>query len=154
MHLLITQVHFLFWQLDRGQYVTRIVRENYIIISLSGRMPHDIRIEWSKVRSKVIIKVFLLRYREITCVIFVYYFDSPHISLFSPSLYLRASMNERNTLLCQNYLSFYSRKGSTVVSWEIDGETYSERGFLLPYLLPGSRGCKRWHPLASSSETT
>ena len=41
-----------------------------------------------------------------------------------------------------------------VVSWEIDGETYTQReDFFFPYLLLGARGCQRLHPLASSSET-
>ena len=61
-------------------------------------------------------------------------------------------LTKRNTLLYKNIsLSFYSRKGHTVVSlrdrWR---DIYSERGLLLvPYLLFGARWCQRLHPLAS-----
>ena len=65
---------------------------------------------------------------------------------------LRISMNERNTSL-QKYLSFYSLKGpQLVVSWEVDGEIYLQRGDFFSYLLPGASGCQRLHYLASSSE--
>ena len=40
------------------------------------------------------------------------------------------------------------------VSWEIDGETYTQWEDFFPYLLPGTWGCQSLHPLASSSETT
>ena len=39
-----------------------------------------------------------------------------------------------------------------VVSWEIDGETYTQREDFFPYLLPKARGCQCLHPLTSSSE--
>ena len=63
--------------------------------------------------------------------------------------------NVRRKHFTKIYLSFCSRKEPTVfISWEIDGETYSQRGDLFfPYLLPVARGCQRLHPLASSSET-
>ena len=47
-------------------------------------------------------------------------------------------------------LILFSKKGPQfVVSWEIDWETYTQREDFFPYLLPGARGCQRFHPLAS-----
>ena len=61
-------------------------------------------------------------------------------------------MNERNIPVYN--LSFYSRKRPTVCfSWETDVETYTQREDFFPYLLPGTRGFQRLHPLASSWET-
>ena len=40
-----------------------------------------------------------------------------------------------------------------VISWEIDGGTYTQREDVLLYLLPGVRGCQRLHPLASRNTT-
>ena len=60
------------------------------------------------------------------------------------------------TLLYKNIsLTLYSRKGWCFCGvWEMGGETYTLReDFFFPYLLPGTRGCQRLHPLASSSET-
>ena len=60
------------------------------------------------------------------------------------------SMHERNTLVYKNISHFILERGPQfVVSWEIDGEIYTQRGDFFPYLLPGARGCQRLHPLAS-----
>ena len=61
--------------------------------------------------------------------------------------------DEWNTLfvikICISH--FILEKGPQfVVSWEIDGETYTQReDFFFPYLLPGARGCQLLRPLAS-----
>ena len=62
--------------------------------------------------------------------------------------------DERNTLV-YNYIShIILEKGPLlVVSWETDGETYTQREDFFPYLLPGARRCQCLHPLVSSSET-
>ena len=59
-----------------------------------------------------------------------------------------------NTLLYKNIsLRLYSQKGWCFCGvWEMGGETYTRReDFFFPYLLPGVRGCQRFHPHASSS---
>ena len=65
--------------------------------------------------------------------------------------------NERtNTLLYKNIShTLYFRKGWCFYGvWEMGGETYTQReDFFFPYLLPGTSGCQRLQPLASSSET-
>ena len=57
-------------------------------------------------------------------------------------------MNERNThFLIKIYLSFYSGKGPLfVVVWEIDGETYTQRGLLLPISSSRNRGVPTLEP--------
>ena len=65
----------------------------------------------------------------------------------------RASMNEQNTLLYKNISLILFSKGAHSLSWvwEIDGETYTQRGdFFLPHIFfRESGGCQRLHPLAS-----
>ena len=66
-------------------------------------------------------------------------------------------MTIRTHFFIKIYISFYSRKGPTVWCYLRDRRRniYSDRGLLLiPYLIPGARGCQRLHPLASLSETT
>ena len=41
---------------------------------------------------------------------------------------------------------FSKRPHYLVVNWEIDGETYTQRGDFFPYLLPGARVRQRLHP--------
>ena len=64
---------------------------------------------------------------------------------------LRNSMNKRNTLVYKKNISLilFSKGPQFVVSWEIDGETYTQRKDFFPYLLPGAKGCQRLHPFAS-----
>ena len=72
---------------------------------------------------------------------------------------LRNSMNERNTLLYKNISLILFLKGahSLLLVWEIDGETYTQRGdYFLPHIFflePGvANACT---PLQTvSSETT
>ena len=74
---------------------------------------------------------------------------------FIPTIY--ATQWTHETLLYKyTSLILFSKGGPQfVVSWEMDGETYTRReDFFFPYLLPGSRGYQCLHPLASSSETT
>ena len=69
--------------------------------------------------------------------------------------HLPNSMNERNTSLWKYKSYFILEKGpSFVVSWEIDGETYTQgEDFFFPYFLPEARGCQRLHPLASQDSS-
>ena len=52
------------------------------------------------------------------------------------------------------YLSFYSHKGPTVVSWKTGGEKYTQRKNFFAYLLPRARECQNLHPLAAVSSET
>ena len=69
--------------------------------------------------------------------------------------HLRNSMNEpTNTFLYKNIsLTLYSRKGWCFCGvWEMGGETYTQRGLLLPISSSRSQGVPTLAPLASSSE--
>ena len=56
--------------------------------------------------------------------------------------------NETHFFIKKYISHFILEKGPQfVVSWEIDGETYTQREDFFTYLLPGARGCQRLHPL-------
>ena len=75
----------------------RIIRENYIINLFSGHMPHHIpqRMTESKLylSNKIMIHAFTDKYPQ-QCV-FLYNFNSPHVSLFSRKLNASSSKYAR-----------------------------------------------------------
>ena len=93
---------------------------------------------------------------ELQFFIYIYIYIYIYSALFLWTTRNKINDNERTKDYFIKYISHFllERGPLFVVSWEIDGETYTQRVDFFPYVLPGARGCQRLQPLASSSETT